>query len=102
MVAPVTGRLAGAILAVRQAVGTACGIPLESIEPDEDLINDLGMDELECESLGLILDEVFAVVVPIELYRSPLYRTCASLAEWIIRQSEASEWTEARRHRRVG
>lgn len=93
-------RLSGAILAVREAVAAAVGLPVESIEPDEDLILDLSLDELERESLGLVIDEVFAVIIPAELWRSPLYRTPASLAEWLIRKSEEAAWSETRAQRK--
>jgi acyl carrier protein len=94
------GRLPGAIIAVRQAAALAGDIPIENIGADEDLRDDLVLDALELESLGLILEEIFGIAIPAELWDSPLYRTSSSLAEWLIRKSEEAEWAEARRPRR--
>lgn len=101
MAPPVT-RLAGAILAVRQAVATATNLRVDDIPPDDDLINDLCLDELERESFGLIIEEVFGahVIIPAELWRSPLYRTPASLAEWCIRKSDEASWAETQQQRK--
>ena len=92
-------RLAHAIVAVRDAVFAVSTIPSARILDDDDLVDDLGLDELEFESLGLIISEVFAVDVPDELWHSPLYRTPASLAEWCIRKSDEAAWTETNRQR---
>ena len=91
-------RLVGAILAVRQAIATAADIPIDSVPADDDLIDDLCLDELERESLGLIIEELFGVKLHARLWSSPLYRTAAALAEWIIRKSEEAAWAE--RHAR--
>lgn len=99
MAAPVS-RLDGARDAVLRAIATAGDIPIENFGPDEDIVDDLIFDELECESLGLILEEVFGIVVPEELWHSPLYRTAASLAEWCIRQSDLAAEVELQRQRR--
>jgi acyl carrier protein len=93
-------RLDGAILAVREAVAAASTISVDAIEPDEDLLDDLGLDNLELISLALILEEVFSIEVPEAIFETALYRTSASLAEWCIRQSEEASWTETRRQRR--
>ena len=93
-------RLDGAIQAVRQAVATASTIPLEAIGPDEDLVDDLSLDDLELISVALILEEVFSIPVSEEIFEQPLYRTPASLAEWLIRKSEEAEWTEVQRQRK--
>jgi acyl carrier protein len=93
-------RLAGAIRAVREAVAVAAELPIDGIEPDDDLVDDIGLDELERESLGLILETVFNIAIPDELWNSPLYRTPASLAEWCIRKSDEAEWAEVRRQRK--
>jgi hypothetical protein len=93
-------RLEGAIQVVREAVATCAGLPVDSIEQDEDLVSDLCLDALERESLGLIIDEIFSVIIPVELWRSPLYRTPATLAEWLIRKSEEASWKETQRQRK--
>lgn len=100
-------RLEGAIFAVRQAISAAATIPLDSIGEDEDICDDLNLDELELESLGLIIDEVFAITVPSELWDSALYRTSATLAEWCIARSTEAAWAASRhaqqlRQRRYG
>jgi acyl carrier protein len=94
-------RLAGAILTVREAVASVLECPVESVPPDDDLIDDACLDELECESLGLILEEVFGITVPDELWKSCLYRTPTSLAEWCIRTSDNAAWVSCRQQRRA-
>lgn len=89
-------RLAGAIQAVRDAVATAAVLPIDTVADDDDLIDDVGLDEIERESLSLILEEVFAITVPDDLWSSPLYRTPASLAEWCIRRSDQASWFVSR------
>jgi acyl carrier protein len=95
-VAAHVSRLDGAIAAVRQAVATACGLPLEAIEPDDDFISDICLDSLEIESFCLIVEELFGARVPEELFRTPLYRTAAAFAEWIIERSKHAAWAESR------
>lgn len=95
-------RLDGAISAVCQAVATACGLQLELVQPDEDFIADLCLDGLEIESFSLIVEDVFGVTVPEELFRTPLYRTASSFAEWVIERSDQAAWAESQRQRRLG
>jgi hypothetical protein len=90
-------RLERAIDALRECIATAAGIPLEEIGRDDDLIDDLALDEIERESLGLVIEEIFAIQLAETIWRSPLYRSPASLAEWAIRQSDEAAWIEARR-----
>lgn len=90
-------RLANAIDAIRDAVVTVSDFDRGAVFDDDDLVDDLALDRVELESLGLILEEVFALSVPDELWSSPLYRTPASLAEWCIRHSDDAAWREARR-----
>lgn len=93
-------RLGGAVESVRRAVATAADIPFDSVGPDEDLIDDISLDALERESLSLILEEVFGVTIPDALWKSPMYRTAASLAEWCIRKSEEAAWSESQAQRK--
>jgi acyl carrier protein len=94
-------RLGGAIQACREAIATAADLPFGSIGPDEDLIDDLGLDTLELVSVALILEEIFSIpLVPDDLFETPLYRTPVSLAEWCIRKSEEASWTETQRQRK--
>jgi hypothetical protein len=90
-------RLARATDCIRDAIAAATGIPLERISDDDDLIDDLALNPLELEGLGLILDEIFAIRVPGHLWAGPIYRTPGSLAEWCIRASEQAAWAEAQR-----
>jgi hypothetical protein len=54
------------------------------------------MDELELESLQLIIEEIFAISLSDEIWRSPIYSTPASLAEYCIRKSDEASWAESR------
>jgi acyl carrier protein len=99
MAAHVT-RLANAIDAIRDAIATVSELPAFSVGKDDDLVDDLGLDGLELEGISLILDEIFAIQVPDELWSSPLYRTPQSLAEWCIRRSEEAGWAETQRQRK--
>lgn len=94
------GRRQGAIQSIREAIAAASEIPLESIGPDDDLIEDLNLDNLEIVSLGLILEEIFAIAIPDGLFESALYRTAGAMAEWAIRQSDQAAWQESQRDRR--
>lgn len=93
-------RLERAVDSVRRAIATAADIPFDGVGPDEDIVDDIGLDPLECESLALIVEEVFGVTVPDELWRTPLHRTAAALAEWAIRESDHQAWLSSRRSRR--
>ena len=93
-------RLDGAITAIRKAIATATDLPLDSIAADDDLADDLCLVELERLSLSLIVEEVFGVVLCDELWTTPLYRTPAAMAEWVIRQAEVNAEVEARRQRK--
>lgn len=92
-------RLENAISAVCDAACVAAGVPcgMMFVGPDEDLIDDIQLDPLECETLRLILEEVFGVAVPDNLWATPLYRTPSSLAEWLISRSNLAAWIEAKR-----
>lgn len=91
-------RLAGAVDAIRGAIASISDWSAEQILEDDDLADDLLLDELDLEILGLILEEIFAIPeVPEQLWQSPLFRTPASLAEWCIRHSEDAAWREAKR-----
>ena len=91
-------RLARATDTIRQAIAAATDIPLATIGEDDDLIDDLRMAMLELESLSLVLEEIFAIRIPIEsIYASPMYRTAGALAEWAIRASDQAAWAEAQR-----
>lgn len=94
-------RLSGAVQSIREAIAAAAEIDFDVIGGDEDLIDDLGLDNLELVSLALIVEEIFAVSVPDNLFQTPLYRTASSLAEWAIRQSDQGAWAESRQARRV-
>lgn len=95
-------RLSGATDAIRQIVFEASDdIVLHSIGEDHDLIEDLGLKTLELVSVGLMIEEVFFVAVPDGLFETPLYRTPAALAEWVLRQTVAASYAEARRQRRA-
>lgn len=48
----------------------------------------------------LDLPWIFAISVPEELWKSPLRRTPASLAEWCIRKSDEAAWEASRQERR--
>lgn len=93
-------RISGAIQAVLEAVAVASDLPSAAIGPDDDLVDDLHLDELELESLQLILEELFAIEVPDEIWNTPLYRTAGGLAEWVVRHSESASYAEAQRQRR--
>lgn len=86
------GRMHGAILAIRTAIVAGSNYELCNVDADDDMIDDLALDELEIESFSLIIEEVFGVVVPEDLFRSPLYRTAESFAEWVIARSDALAW----------
>lgn len=89
-------RLAKATDAIRDAIAAASDIRANTIGPDDDLIEDLALEALELESLGLILEEIFALPgIPAELWTSPLYRTASALAEWCIRASDQAAWQVA-------
>lgn len=90
-------RLSRATEAIRDAIAAVSTIPSARILDDDDLVDDLGLDELELESLGLILEEIFGIDVPEEIWGSPLNRTPASLAEWCIRKSNEAAWREVKR-----
>lgn len=91
-------RLDRAIDAVCQAIETVSQIPAAKIERDDDFKADIGLDPLELESLGLIIEEIFSIRIdPEHLFASPIYRTPASLAEYCIRHSELASWAESRR-----
>lgn len=103
-------RLAGAILAVRQAIVAASdprkrghGYALEQVGEDDDLIDDLCLCPIELESLGLILEETFQgiSVDPETLWRGAWHRTPEALAQWCIRQSDLAAEVELRRQRRA-
>lgn len=79
-----------------ECIAVAAGIPLESIGRDDDLIDDLALNQLERESVALVIEEIFAIIVPEHLWRS-IYSSPAGLAEWAIRQSDEAAWIEARR-----
>lgn len=89
-------RLPHAIEAVRETVATVSKFKLAQILNDDDLIDDIALDELELESIALILEEIFAISIPDELWSTPLFRTPASLAEWCICRSTEAAWTESR------
>lgn len=89
-------RLDGAIQAVRSAIAAASEIPIDSIGPDEDIVDELSLDDLELISLALILEEVFSIPVPESLFARPQHRCPSSLAQWCIDRSNESEWREAR------
>lgn len=89
-------RLAGAIEAIQSAVATAADIPFASIGPEEDFVDLLGLDNLELISLQLIIEEIFSIRVPDEIFETPRHRCAASLAEWAIRQSDQAAWQEGR------
>lgn len=95
-------RLVGAIEAVRDAVRAS--LDRDPIVPwicaDDDLINDLGVTAYELESLSLIVEEVFGIELLDDLWRTPLYRTPASLAEWVLRKADEAAWEETQRQRR--
>lgn len=89
-------RLAGAIQAVHEAVAAATGLQVDVIDLDDDLATDLILDSMERESLSLIVEEVFSVTIPEELWNSPLYRSVTGLAEWLVRKTEEASWAESR------
>lgn len=96
-------RLDAATEAVREAIAFLArpAIALDEIGEDDDLIVDLELDPYQLESLALILEEMFCVsLIPQSLFKSPHYRTASSLAEWLIRQSTAEAWREAKADRR--
>lgn len=95
-------RRQNAIEAIRQAVAAASEIPLDQIGADDDLIDDVSLDELELESVGLILEEIFEgiSVDPIRLFAGPLYRSIDSLADWCIRQADLAAEIELSRQRK--
>lgn len=95
-------RLSGAIGSICEAIAAAGNIPVERIDPDDDLIDDLAMDTLELESLSMILEEIFSIGIPDDLWRGPIYRSASSLAEWAIRQSDHQAWLESQSNRRAG
>jgi acyl carrier protein len=94
-------RLSGAIGSICEAISAAADIPIERIDPDDDFIDELAMNALELESLGMIVEEIFAIAIPDDLWRSPIYRTASALAEWAIRQSDQQAWLESQRKRRA-
>jgi acyl carrier protein len=89
-------RLHGAIDAIRQIIAQAADIPASSFEDDDDLVEDLGLKTLELVSVGLIIEEIFSIAVPDDLFESALYRTPEALAEWAVRQANAASYQEAR------
>ena len=95
-----SGRIAGATDAIRKAIATVTEMPIERIAADDDLVDDLCLDELEREGLGLIVEEVFGVIIDDALWDSPLYRTPEALAEWVIRQADIAAEAELQRQRR--
>lgn len=95
-----TGRLANAIERVRGCIAVAADMRSATIGNDDDLVDELGLDELELESLQLMLEEIFAISVPDELWAGSVYRTAASLAEWCIRQSDQAAWEASRQERK--
>lgn len=93
----VNPRIDGATLAIRQAIVEVSDYCLPNVGADDDMIDDLALDELELEGLNLIVEELFGVSVPEDLFRTPLYRTPEAFAEWIIRQAEAQSYAERKR-----
>jgi acyl carrier protein len=90
----------GATQAVREAVATACNIPMDAIGADDDVVDDLNLDNLELISLGLILEEIFCVQVPETIFESAMLRTASGLAGWLVRRCEEAEWAEVQRQRK--
>jgi acyl carrier protein len=91
-------RIAGATQKVRRIVFEATDdIELEAIGPDDDLKEDLGLNVLELLSVCLIVGDVFGVDVPDGIFETPLYRTPAALAEWVIGQADSASYQEAQR-----
>lgn len=93
-------RLACAITAISAAVAIVLELPIIAIDADDDLVDDLQLDECERESLSLIIDDQFGIVLDEELWSTPLYRTPSALAEWVIRKSEEAAWEETARLRK--
>jgi acyl carrier protein len=90
-------RIAGATQKIRRIVFEATDdIELEAIGPDDDLKEDLDLNVLELLSVCLIVSDVFGVDVPDGIFETPLYRTPAALAEWVIGQAEEAAWAERR------
>lgn len=95
-------RQAGAAESIREAIAAATGVRPALIGLDDDMIDDLKMDELERESLGLVIEEIFGVRIPPDLWRSALYRTANALSEWVVREAERQAWLESQRQSRRG
>jgi hypothetical protein len=49
-------RLSGAVQSIRESIAAASEIAFDAIGADDDLIDDLGLDNLSLVSLGLILE----------------------------------------------
>lgn len=97
-------RRVSAIEAIRRAidVATSGAVPFAKIGQDDDLIDDLALDPLELESLGLILEEIFAGISldPERLWAGPIYRSPESLADWCTRKADEAAWAESQRQRK--
>jgi acyl carrier protein len=89
-------RLDRAIETIRECIATISDVPVASIGNDDDLIDDMALDPLELESLALVLEEIFSITVPECVWKAPVFRTAASLAEWCIRQSDLAAWAVCR------
>lgn len=111
-------RLDGALLAVRQAIETAGGFhtsrrsgaldryfaaqsKARPFSNDDDLVDDIRLNTFELQSVQWILEEVFSIPVPDEIWNSPKYRTAQALAEWCIRQRDLASEIELQRQRRA-
>lgn len=89
-------RLDRAIEACRDAAAAAGEMSVNEIDQDSDFVDDLGFDNLELLGLSLIIEEIFSIQCPDDLFAYPRRRCPSGLADWAIKQSELASWTEAR------
>lgn len=94
------GRVEGAVELIKREVVARAGFRTDPVDCDDDLVDDLGMGEIELESLQFALEDAFGINIPCHLWDSPLHRTSRSLGEWCVRQAELAAEIELRRQRR--
>ncbi|HTI84779.1 MAG TPA: acyl carrier protein [Acetobacteraceae bacterium] len=72
---------------VANAIATTCRVPREAIVPECNMVSDLGIDSLDLLDLGLALEDMLGVRVPLDTWlRAVHMRTEAAAQHFIVKE----------------